>query len=73
MKNSTVDTRMFNFLYSEVAEPEFQFVKIEPGAEKSRFFVNGDVPAVGDLVDIVCVKNDQGGLVLQFRTRREPS
>lgn len=72
MKNLTVDAGMFSFVTPE-AEPEFKFLVIMPGADKSRFFVNGDVPAVGDSVDIVCVKNDQGGLVLQFRTRREPS
>lgn len=72
MKNITRDAGMFLFVTPE-AEPEFKFVEIKPGADRGRFFVGGDVPAVGDSVDIVCVKNDQDGLVLQFRTRREPS
>lgn len=72
MKNLTGDAGMFLFITPE-AEPEFKFVEIKPGEDSSRFFVNGDVPSAGDSVDIVCVKNDQGGLVLQFRTRREPS
>lgn len=72
MKDLTVDASMINFARSERG-PEFKFFRVTPGADKSLFFVDGDVPAVGDSVDIVCVKNDDGGLVLQFKTRREPS
>lgn len=72
MKDLTVDASMINFVRSE-RETEFKFFQVIPGADKNHFFVDGDVPAVGDSVDIVCVKNDDGGLVLQFKTRREPS
>lgn len=72
MKNVTSDAGTFVFVNPE-HEPGFEFFKVLPGTDKSKFFVGGDVPSVGDSVDIVCVKNDQDGLVLQFRTRREPS
>lgn len=72
MKDLTVDASMLQF-FSHEAETQFEFFKVIPGADKSHFFVGGDIPVVGDSVDIVCVKNDDGGLVLQFKTRREPS
>lgn len=72
MTNVTSDAGMFVFVNPE-NEPRFEFLKVLPEADKSKFFVDGNVPAVGDSVDIVCVKNDDGGLVLQFKTRREPS
>lgn len=72
MTNMTSDAGMFVFVNPE-NDPGFEFLKVLPEADKSKFFVGGDAPAVGDSVDIVCVKNDDGGLVLQFKTRREPS
>jgi len=69
MKDLTVDASMITF-HSSQAEPEFRFIFIPPGLDKGIYFVGGDVPELGDSVDIVCVKNDDGGLVLQFKTRR---
>lgn len=72
MKDLTVDASMITFDSSQ-AEPDFTFIFIPTGLDKGRYFVGGDVPAFGDSVDIVCVKNDDGGLALQFKTRRDPS
>lgn len=55
-------------------EGEYSFVEIKEGRSFQKgFFADGNLPSVGDVVDIVCVKSDETGLILQFKKRGEPS